>query len=386
MQRPANVSLALILGATAVTLAAGALLKAPCAAGDWGDERQYHRLCYSDIVPLYSGRELDRDRFPYVEAENEYPVLTGLAMAVAAVPASSHAGFFWWTAILLSAGALATAWALFRLAGPYALLFAAAPTLALYSFMNWDLVAVALATLGTMLFIRGRNGWSGILLGLGAAAKLYPALFVIPFAAQRLREGRRGAALAVAVWSAGAWAAVNLPFALAAPERWSRFFRFSSERPADWDSMWLLAQRHLGFPRSTAAVNLAAAASLAALAVLVWWLTARRAPDMPLWKLGFPLLILFLLTSKVYSPQFSLWLLPWFALTLPNLRLFVAFSIADAAVFLTRFTWFGDFEAQPFPSPQFRTALLLRAGVLIACVVAWVRGVGVPERVEAEAA
>ena len=89
--------------------------------------------------------------------------------------------------------------------------------------------------------------------------------------------------------------------------------------------------------------------------------------------LAFPFLALFLLTGKVYSPQFSLWLLPWFALAFPDLRWFVAFSLAEVAVFVSRFTWFGNFDEQPFPSPAFRIALLLRAGVLIGCLVAWVR-------------
>ena len=38
------------------------------------------------------------------------------------------------------------------------------------------------------------------------------------------------------------------------------------------------------------------------------------------------MIALFLLTDKVYSPQYGLWPLPWFALALPSLRLFVAFG------------------------------------------------------------
>jgi uncharacterized membrane protein len=365
-------ALVLVLAATLVTLTAGLLLKLPCASGHWSDGRQYDRLCYSDVVALYSGRGLDRDQVPYLEAGNEYPVLTGMAMWVAAVPARSHGSFFGWTALLLGAAAVATAWALHRMAGRWALFFAVGPTLALYAFMNWDLLAVALATTGTLAYRRGRDGAAGVLLGLGAAAKLYPALLVVPFALGHLRHGRRREAIRLTAWSAGAWAAMNVPFALAAPERWSEFFRFSSARPADWDSLWLLAQRHLGFPESTAVVNVASAATFAGLAAVVWWVASRR-PGFEAWTFAFPLLVLFLLAGKVYSPQFSLWLLPWFALALPDVRLFVAFSVADAAVFVTRFTWFGDFEAQPFPSPAFQLALVLRAVVLLACVVAWMR-------------
>ena len=74
---------------------------------------------------------------------------------------------------------------------------------------------------------------------------------------------------------------------------------------------------------------------------LVWVLRARRFPDFPRWTLGFPLIAIFLLDNKVYSPQYGLWLLPWFALALPGLGRFMAFEIADVGVFVTRFWWFG---------------------------------------------
>ena len=54
-----------------------------------------------------------------------------------------------------------------------------------------------------------------------------------------------------------------------------------------------------------------------------------------------------MLSNKVYSPQFSLWLLPWFALALPNLRLFIAFEAADVIVFLTEFGGWATARASP---------------------------------------
>jgi uncharacterized membrane protein len=364
--------LGFVLAATIVTLAIGYLIKLPCADGDWRDERQYRRLCYSDIVPLYSARGLDRGLFPYLGTDNEYPVITGLSMALAGAPATSHASFFNWTVLLLSLSAVATAWALHRMVGPRALFFALAPSLAVYGFMNWDLLAVALATFATLAYLRERDTTAGILLGLGAAAKLYPLLLLIPFAAGRVRERRTDRALRLVGWTFASWAAVNLPLAVLAPERWSFFFRFNSARPGDWDTVWLLPQTHLGW--STAMVNLLVGVTFLALALLVWvFAVRRRGSGFKLWTLGFPILVVFLLTSKVYSPQFSLWLIPWFALTLPDLRLFAAFQIADVAVFVTRFTWFGGFEPGDLPSGAFQLALAVRAAVLIACVVIWIR-------------
>jgi hypothetical protein len=108
-------------------------------------------------------------------------------------------------------------------------------------------------------------------------------------------------------------------------------------------------------------------------------LKARRDPNFPRWSLAFPIIALFLITNKVYSPQYSLWLLPWFALVMPDLRLFLAFEAADVAVFVTEFSWFGTLNgirgglAGIVPLGAFEAVFLLRGAVLLLCVVAWVR-------------
>jgi hypothetical protein len=111
-----------------------------------------------------------------------------------------------------------------------------------------------------------------------------------------------------------------------------------------------------------------------ALVAVVWRWKALREPGFPRWTLGFPIMVLFLLSNKVYSPQYGLWLLPWFAIALADLRLFVAFELADVAVFVTRFSWFGEYSGfGGLPIGAFEVAVLIRAAVLIVAVVAWVR-------------
>jgi hypothetical protein len=112
----------------------------------------------------------------------------------------------------------------------------------------------------------------------------------------------------------------------------------------------------------------------AAASILVYRLRRRVVPNFPRWTFGFALLVTFLLTNKVYSPQYGLWLLPWFALALPNLRLFAAFEAVDVAVFLTRFSWFGRYTGVGgLPIGAFEIAVLIRAAILVWCLVAWVR-------------
>jgi uncharacterized membrane protein len=378
--------LALLVG----TLAIGYAIKAPCASGDWSDGRQYARLCYSDIVHQLQTEQLTSDRLPFLDACrdrdriecDEYPVLTMWTMRAAAwVSGPSVLAYTHVSSVLMWIAAFVVALLLYLLAGQRVLYFVLAPTLAIYATMNWDLLAVALTSGGTFAYLRRRDGWSGILLGLGAAAKVFPALLVVPFVAGRFRakEPDRGIKL---LWAAaGTWVGLNLPFVLLAPTGWWEFFRFNAGRLADWDSLWYVAcERATG--QTCALPDLINAASLVMFVgwtVLVWVLKARREPAFERWTLGFPILVVFLLTNKVYSPQFSLWLLPWFALAFPNLGLFVAFEAADVAVFVTRFSWFGRYTGveggvSGLPVGVFEVAVVIRAIILIMCVVGWVRG------------
>jgi uncharacterized membrane protein len=376
-----GVALGIVVVCTVGTMAAGTASKAPCASGQWSDLRQYRLLCYTDIVPLLGTEQLQRGRLPFLDACrestsncDEYPVLTMYVMRAAAWISGGHfAAFYFVNAVILTACAAATAVCLWLLAGRRALWFALGPTLFIYGTVNWDLVAVALATGALVAFADRRDGLAGTLLGLGAAAKLYPVLLIVPLFAQRLqdREPDRGVRI---LWSTvAAWIVVNAPFAASAPGSWWEFFRFNAARTADFDSGWFIACRHWEWTcLSTGTVNLASGALFVGLFAALWLAKRARDPDFPRWTLGFPLLVSFLLTNKVYSPQYGLWLLPWLALAMPDLKRFVAFEVADVAVFVTRFWFFADLQGGP-GSPQwvFEAMIVLRAIALVWCLSSW---------------
>jgi uncharacterized membrane protein len=389
----AGVSLLVVLAATVVTLTAGALVKQPCAAGDWVDGRQYKRLCYSDIIPLYGTEQLQGGRLPYLDQCretggncDEYPVLTMYLMRLAGWMSGSYGGFFWANVFLLSLLALATTAFLYATTGERSLFFAVAPTLMVYAFVNWDLLAVALTAGATWAYLRDRDHLAGALIGLGTAAKLYPVILLVPLVAGRWRERRAGGAVSLVAWSAVAYALVNLPFYLLSKDSWLTFFRFNRDRLPDFDSLWYLYANariggrtpcsllHLDCSLSTQAVNVFSLLVLVVVVATLWWVRRSRDPEFPRWTLGFPLIVTFLLANKVYSPQYGLWLLPSFPLALPSVPLFVLFEATDIAVFVTRFSWFGRHQLHVGGAPlgAFQLALLLRAIVLIACLVAWV--------------
>ena len=378
------VSLLLILACTCGTLVLGVALKAPCTTAEWSDGRQYRLLCYSDIVPLLNTEQLTGNRLPFFQPCletggpcDEYPVLTMYFMRIGAwIGSSTSAGFFTANVLLLWVCAAAIATFLYMLGGK-ALWFALAPTLLIYGFMNWDLFAVAFATGALVTFARRRDGLTGVLLGLGAAAKFYPALLAIPLIAHRLHDREPDAAIRIGWATVGTWLLVNLPFAIASPSSWSTFFRFNSARVPDWDSLWFIGCTHVDIVpicEHPSRVNVASFALFASTFLLVWAWKQRREPAFARWSLVFPMLVLFLLSNKVYSPQYGLWLLPLFALGAVDLPTFVAFEAADVAVFVTRFSYFGQltgFGGLPFGA--FEVAIAVRALVLVWCVVSWVR-------------
>jgi uncharacterized membrane protein len=378
------VSLMVVLGCLGATLILGSALKGPCANGSWADGRQYRLYCYSDIVPLLNTEQLAGNRLPFFQACletgsqcDEYPVLTMYVMRVAAwIGGNTTGGFFTANVVLLWICAAVIAVIIYMLGGK-ALWFVLAPTLLIYAFMNWDLFAVALATGALLAFARRRDRLTGILLGIGAAAKFYPALLMVPLIAQRLSKREPDAAITIGWATVGTWFLVNLPFAIASPSSWSTFFRFNSSRTADFDSLWYIGCRHVDVGAicgHTSRINVASFTLFAVSFALVWLWKQRREPDFARWSLAFPLLVLFLLSNKVYSPQYGLWLLPFFALGGSDLKTFVAFEVADVAVFLTRFSFFGDLSGYGgLPFGAFEVAILARTVVLVWAVIAWVR-------------
>jgi uncharacterized membrane protein len=344
-----------LLAFTCVTLLLGYLQKAPCADGDWTGHKQYTHMCYSDVVPLWSDERLDVGALPYRDTSVEYPVLTGafmwttgeLTRAVHAVDQSwsELIDFGLLTALLLGACGLVVTAATAQSAGhrPYdAALFALSPLLVFHAFSNWDLFAMALTSGALWAWATRRPVLAGVLIGLGTAAKLYPALLLLPLWLLAVRTRRFGGAGWATAAAVGSWLAVNVPLALAYPHGWSEFYRFSIERPAERSTVWAIGKTMLDSTLSATDSTYwvppgAAVALVLGLALLGVAALALLAPYRPrVGQLAFLVVLAFLLTTKVWSPQYSLWLVPLLALARPRWRLSMVWQFTEIAVwFLT---------------------------------------------------
>lgn len=314
---------------TLIAFVVGYVQKLPCHVAGWPWQREliFGEYCYSDVPILFRDRGLMDGVFPYAleppKQPLEYPVVTGYVMdwtarlsrllAPGADAAAGSRAYFLVNLVLLLGFGLLTVWAvtavLRRTGGRDGdvLLVAAAPTLVLAGTINWDLVAVAAAVLALLAWVRDRPLLAGVLIGLGTAAKLFPLFILGPLLVLCLRRRQLAAYGRTVGGAVVAWVAVNLPVLVRYPDGWLEFWRFNADRGADFGSIWY-ASLLLGHP--VPAVNTVAVAVLgvlcAGIAALARW--APRPPSAA--QLAFLVVAAFLLTNKVYSPQYVLWLLP----------------------------------------------------------------------------
>ena len=362
-----------VLVACALALGGGFALKSRCSEVPW-DGRHYGALCYNDIQALYGARGIDRQTFPYIHGSLragelrggaiEYPVLTGLLMWAGGLFASDYRGYLPVSALLLAPFGLAAAALLWALAGRRALLWAASPALVLYAFHNWDLPAVAASVLALWLWTRDRPGAAGAALGFGAAFKLYPALFLPALVLDRLfRRDLRGVA-AAAGDGAGAFVAVNAPFALVNFSGWWATYEFHARRVADFNSFYIWGLRPLALDPGRLNLAVAYLTATSSILALAWaYRRARSDGSFPLVQVCAALLVAFMLWSKVHSPQYALWVLPFFCLLRVGIGWWVAYSLADLAVYVGIFRWFYDFSLSGDASEWTPAKVLLVSGV-----------------------
>lgn len=392
--------------------ALGMAQKAPCYDGGWffGATSQYTHACYSDIPHLYGGRGFSIDLVPYFDRIPqdvsggmdylEYPVLTGLFMEVASwlTPhggSDQHRAQVYWLVnsgmLMICAVVIAVCVARTHRRRPWdALLVALAPAFALTATINWDLFAVALTAAALLLWSRSRPLAAGVLLGLATAAKLYPVLLLGPLLLLCLRAGKWRAFWSATAGAVAAWLVVNLPVMLtqndqgdlAVREGWKKFYTFSQERPVDFGSIWLIISQRSGHSLDNAntyatVLMLFACAGIAALA-----LCAPRRPRLA--QLAFLVVAAFILTNKVYSPQYVLWLVPLAVLARPRWRDFLIWQACEVAYFLgiwmyLAYTGSGS-KHQGLPTDGYQLAIVVHLlGTLFLCAMV-VRDALLPDR------
>jgi hypothetical protein len=338
-------------------------------------------------TPVYQryGNQIAHGKVPYRDFDLEYPPGALPMFALPGLAAPGHGqdvkpGFrrtfetLMWVCGAVALLAMAVTLRALRASPWVPLLFAAVAPLALGSvilsrFDLWPAVLVAGAT-AALVSARFRTGH--VLLGIGAAAKLYPAVLLpLAVAFTWKRRGRREA-LACLGLTFGVFVLIFLPFVVLAPGGVWHSVSVQLGRPLQVESIGaavlLVAHHVFGFGLAgetshgsqnvagTAADVLGVASTVVQAAVLVWiWVSFARGPatGSTLVRAFAAAVCAFIAFGKVLSPQFLIWLIPVVPLVRGRRGLWAG-ALLLAALVLTQI-W--------FPFRYFRLALDFEAGL-----------------------
>lgn len=297
-----------------------------CAEQNWQQPATDIHMCYTDIAPLYSLRHLDKKAWPYSEGDKslEYPVITGVVTYLLALPTNTANSFYFLNAFFLVALFLAIAYLINKFKPEFSYLYPLAPAGVLAFFINWDFWGIISMVGAIIWFDRKRYELSAIALALSISTKFMPVFLAIPVALLLWRAKKLTELLRYALVAIGTFLAINLPVFLTTPKAWLHFYLFNINRKADWGSIWYALRV---FKVRFADLNVVMTIFLL-LAVLIASLViiGARAP-IGLADVSFIVMALVFTASKVYSPQYVLWLIPLAVLALKDKRDLHAFWI-----------------------------------------------------------
>ena len=287
-----------------------------CRGTGWGSPDVYIHMCYSDISALYGAREINTDRWPYASSDNsvEYPVLTGMVMWATGLLIDNPDGYktyFDLNALLIILLLFASVFVLWRLKPEFTPLFPIAPAVFGSLFINWDIYAVFFALLALYFFYNKKLDLSALFMGIAISTKFYPGVMLFGIALIFWNQRLISKLVRYLVITIASWLAINLPVAINNYEGWFRFFKLNIERDSDLGSIWyaiaLFKLPSGNINNLTIVIFLIA---LTAIALFYSMVAESRDDFTNLATVAFLTVAAFVTISKVYSPQYILWLTP----------------------------------------------------------------------------
>jgi hypothetical protein len=308
---------------------------------------QWHALDLS--IYYQDSLQLLRGRVPYRDFALEYPPLALLPFALPRLVTFGQRidfiGYIWLFLVQNAIFSTLIALVIVQIRG----LRASGLALSLYTLLvavsapllpwRYDLFPALLTVLALLCVLRQRPGWAGIWLGLGVAAKLYPIVLLPILGAYYLAGKNWPALVRLALGSAGALAITLLPFLLIAPSPLLSFLQYHQLRGLQLESLpagVIVLAHMLGMSPAQLAFNYGAlhVDSPLAGAVLRWLPVAvvvtfgvvlasgwarfheeqaadGRVTSESLIGYSVAMLLAFIVTNKVFSPQYVIWLLPF---------------------------------------------------------------------------
>ncbi len=308
----------------------------------------------ADDVTLYFNyaRRTLSGEIPFIDFKIEYPpfslvffILPALfSFPLGGLNRDLYACFFHLECFLFEAGTLWLSYLLLKRVYPLARITVFTPRLiwftlgglaiSLYLLQRFDIGVAFLLTLGLYLIYDQKPGWSGIVLAMGASAKLYPAI-VLPFAVFYLwrYQGNRRQALHCLAGFTFFGAVFNLPFLILNPWGYLSFLKFHIERGIEIESVFATIGVMGHYLKLAPAISIndhnslgltsqwvqtlatfstfLTVAGLLALFYFAWKATKPGNQLSTDWLIQVTALgvLWFILANKVLSPQYLIWML-----------------------------------------------------------------------------
>ena len=306
-------SLAGLLFLALVATLLGAFKFSPCEQSLWATPDQYVHACYSDIASLYGDRDLDKDQWSYSSTTNavEYPVITGTVMWFFArvLPSGENEilNYYRLNVLFLAALFIFIAYIVYRIRPEVAYLAAIAPAAIASLYINWDLWAIASMMLAIYWFDRKRFDYSALAIGISISTKFLPIFLLLPIVLILWRRDEIKVLVRYLAITVATFAVINIPVLLTTPEGWLRFYQLNFDRGQDWGSAWY-ALSSLGVPLGSTNFFAILALLIAVLVISLFIFATKETLNLA--DVSFIVLALVMVASKVYSPQYVLWLVP----------------------------------------------------------------------------
>lgn len=302
----------------------------PCRLNDFSSASVTLNACYSDIPMFWKSRLLEVHLWPYsylpipelseIIPPIEYPVIVGtiiwLLSFITSQQGIADVNYFDVNALFIVLLFTTTSFYLFKIVKNKVFFLIFAPAVFFSLFINWDMWAVLPTIMAIYHFDRKQYRASGVLLAIATATKFYPIVLLLPIVCILFKRDRAKMGQYLLVFL-GFYSLINLPYILSDFAGWKYFFEFSFNRGIGYGSIWE-ATGLLGL--SITNFNLFYTLTTIVVFALVAIYYLKYADLENLYSIAFFAVFAFTVFSKVYSPQYVLWLTPLAVLALRNQR------------------------------------------------------------------
>jgi uncharacterized membrane protein len=217
---------------------------------------------------------------------------------------------------------------MYRITPRFAYLSVLSPAVIASLYINWDLWAIISMIYAIYLFDKHKYLFSAVALGVSIATKFLPIFLLIPVVLILWRRGKLPLALQYVLFVFLTWLVVNLPVMLTTPQGWWRFYELNLSRESDWGSLWY-SLNLLGV--NVSGLNVIAVIGLLAVVIALAIYVIEMVDVASLASLSFVTLSAVMILSKVYSPQYVLWLTPLAVMAIRSVKDLPAFWIWQGA-------------------------------------------------------